>query len=100
MIPDWEKRSWEFKLSSEDGHRYPTLASLESISKEKHDIQNDGIASPFTQPPGLSPEPQHLSPVCPARAHSPEFDPHPLEPLFRRPSTRQPIDARLSPHHR
>ncbi|KAH9486267.1 hypothetical protein JR316_0000331 [Psilocybe cubensis] len=35
MIPDWEKRSWEFQLANEDGHRYPTLASLESIVKEK-----------------------------------------------------------------
>jgi len=35
MVPDWDKRSWEFKLASEDGHRYPTMTSLESIVKEK-----------------------------------------------------------------
>lgn len=35
LVPDWEKRSWEFRLANEDGHRYPTLASLESIVKEK-----------------------------------------------------------------
>lgn len=35
LVPDWGKRSWEFKLASEDGHRYPTMASLESIVKEK-----------------------------------------------------------------
>lgn len=35
LVPDWSQRSWEFKLASEDGHRYPTMASLESIVKEK-----------------------------------------------------------------
>ncbi|KDR85729.1 hypothetical protein GALMADRAFT_234788 [Galerina marginata CBS 339.88] len=35
MVPDWKKRSWEFRLASEDGHRYPTMSSLESIVKEK-----------------------------------------------------------------
>ncbi|KIM47461.1 hypothetical protein M413DRAFT_439121 [Hebeloma cylindrosporum] len=30
-----DKRSWEFRLASEDGHRYPTMSSLESIAKEK-----------------------------------------------------------------
>lgn len=35
LVPDWEKRSWEFRLASEDGHRYPTMSSLESIAKEK-----------------------------------------------------------------
>ena len=35
MVPDWHRRSWEFRLANEDGHRYPTLSSLESIVKEK-----------------------------------------------------------------
>ena len=39
MVPDWEKRSWEFRLASEDGHRYPTMASLESIVKEKERLR-------------------------------------------------------------
>jgi len=39
MLPDWEKRSWEFRLASEDGHRYPTIASLESIAKEKERLR-------------------------------------------------------------
>lgn len=39
MVPDWEKRSWEFRLASEDGHRYPTMASLESIVKEKDKLK-------------------------------------------------------------
>jgi hypothetical protein len=33
LVPDWDKRSWEYNLSIEDGHRYPTMASLESIVK-------------------------------------------------------------------
>lgn len=45
LIPDWEKRSWEFRLASEDGHRYPTMSSLESIAKEKdkerHEVKPD-----------------------------------------------------------
>ena len=39
LIPDWEKRSWEFRLASEDGHRYPTMSSLESIAKEGRDVK-------------------------------------------------------------
>ena len=33
MVPDEVglRKSWEFKLASEDGHRYPTLSSAESI---------------------------------------------------------------------
>jgi len=34
MVPDC-KRSWEFKIATEDGHRYPTIASMDSIVKEK-----------------------------------------------------------------
>ena len=30
LVPDWDKRSWEYNLANEDGHRYPTMASLES----------------------------------------------------------------------
>jgi hypothetical protein len=33
LVPDWNKRSWEYDLANEDGHRYPTMASLESIVK-------------------------------------------------------------------
>ena len=33
LVPDWDKQSWEYNLSKEDGHRYPTMASLESIVK-------------------------------------------------------------------
>ncbi|KJA28400.1 hypothetical protein HYPSUDRAFT_33771 [Hypholoma sublateritium FD-334 SS-4] len=42
LVPDWEKRSWEFRLANEDGHRYPTIASLESIVKEKEGADEPG----------------------------------------------------------
>ncbi|KAF4573250.1 hypothetical protein AB1N83_001019 [Pleurotus pulmonarius] len=35
LVPDWEKRSWELRMVSEDGHRYPSLSSVESITKWK-----------------------------------------------------------------
>jgi len=31
LIPDWEKSSWEYKLASEDGNRYPILTTLDDI---------------------------------------------------------------------
>ncbi|KAF8971716.1 hypothetical protein BDZ97DRAFT_1752982 [Flammula alnicola] len=43
LVPDWEKRSWEFRLASEDGHRYPTMASLESIVKESGKVEAPGV---------------------------------------------------------
>lgn len=33
LAPNWNRRTWEFKLANEDGHRYPTLASMESMIK-------------------------------------------------------------------
>ncbi|TEB14444.1 hypothetical protein FA13DRAFT_1747992 [Coprinellus micaceus] len=33
LSPDWDRRTWEFKLASEDGHRYPTLTSMDSMTK-------------------------------------------------------------------
>ncbi|XP_006454139.1 hypothetical protein AGABI2DRAFT_113898 [Agaricus bisporus var. bisporus H97] len=62
MIPDWERRDWEFKLANEDGHRYPTMTSLTDIADHKQ------------------------TPLTPA--HIPDFDPQFLVPLSRRPSTR------------
>jgi len=93
MVPDWEKRSWEFKLASEDGHRYPTLASLECIAKEHAGGDQDGsVVLPFSS--HLRPCPELTSPRPPYLS---DRDPHPLEPLFRRPSMRQmsPPQAKL-----
>ena len=47
LVPDWNKRSWEYKLANEDGHRYPTMTSLESIVKvPEKSVQ--GATSPAT----------------------------------------------------
>ena len=46
LVPDWDKRSWEYNLSIEDGHRYPTMASLESIVKAPEKLAGDD-SSPF-----------------------------------------------------
>ncbi|KAF7347592.1 hypothetical protein MVEN_01516100 [Mycena venus] len=40
LVPDWANRDWEFKVASEDGHRYPTLASLETMTK-KQELNRD-----------------------------------------------------------
>ncbi|KAJ7161286.1 hypothetical protein C8R43DRAFT_992186 [Mycena crocata] len=87
MVPDWARRDWEFKIASEDGHRYPTLSSLESMTKTKQDLPP---TSPLIT---LSPDPRHhLVPMRPPSLYLPALDPHPLEPLFRRPSaTNRPI---------
>ncbi|KAJ6621073.1 hypothetical protein B0H10DRAFT_2018526 [Mycena sp. CBHHK59/15] len=84
LVPDWGRRDWEFKIASEDGHRYPTLASLESMTKNNQDV----ASSKHTDSPliTLSPNPHHLTPLPPPSLYLPELDPHPLEPLFRRPS--------------
>lgn len=37
LVPDWDKRSWEVKLANEDGHRYPTIGSLEQVTAAKMD---------------------------------------------------------------
>jgi len=84
LVPDWEKRSWEHKLANEDGHRYPTLASLDSMAKEspeKVQLERDAFHSKTVlRLPYVITTPQI--------SHSPTVDPHPLEPLIRRPSTR------------
>ncbi|KAJ7109920.1 hypothetical protein C8R44DRAFT_800910 [Mycena epipterygia] len=82
MVPDWARRDWEFKIASEDGHRYPTLASLESMTKPKLDPISTA-ASPLMC---ISSNPHHLVPTRPPSLYFPVVDPHPLEPLFRRPS--------------
>ncbi|RDB29349.1 hypothetical protein Hypma_015863 [Hypsizygus marmoreus] len=82
LVPDWEKRSWEYRLASEEGHRYPTLASMDNVGggagKETPKGGFGGSAGAGTG--GEIKTPQMVySP--------PGYDPHPLEPLMRRPST-------------
>ncbi|CAK5280326.1 unnamed protein product [Mycena citricolor] len=79
MVPDWAKGEWEFKIASEDGHRYPTMSSLESMTKKD-------LASPVPNAAPASPHPAHLGPLARLSMYLPSFDPHPLDPLFRRPS--------------
>ncbi|KAJ7786611.1 hypothetical protein B0H16DRAFT_1491087 [Mycena metata] len=90
MVPDWVGRDWEFKIASEDGHRYPTLASLESITKQKQELPGTNpLMSPSANSRHLmSPilDLHNLVPTRPPSLYFPAADPHPLEPLFRRPS--------------
>jgi hypothetical protein len=45
LVPDWDRQSWEYNLSKEDGHRYPTMASLESIVAVKIPEKAAGVNS-------------------------------------------------------
>ena len=67
LVPDWDKQSWEYDLSKEDGHRYPTLASLESI------VNNNKTPDPKSMIAGINSSPfvtatrlsqQHDFPCC------------------------------------
>jgi len=92
MVPDWEKRTWEFKLANEDGHRYPTLSSLESITKEQYvNAPENNAGNPLSA--CSSPHQQYFSPTLPKATYLAECDPHPLEPLVRRPSTKLPMNT-------
>ncbi|KAF8641140.1 hypothetical protein AX17_000782 [Amanita inopinata Kibby_2008] len=80
LVPDWEKRSWEYRLADEEGHRYPTVSSsLQSMGK----LQEKNHPAP-----GSSAQLEGASPLVtpPAASYLPDADRHPLDPLFRRPS--------------
>ena len=73
LVPDWQMRSWEFKLADEEGHRYPTVSSsLQSMAERRQSNMQPLEVSPMVVPPAAS--------------YLPELDPHPLDPLLRRPS--------------
>lgn len=38
LTPDWKRRTWEAKLAGEDGHRYPTMTSVDSPAKSSGDF--------------------------------------------------------------
>lgn len=87
LVPDWEKRSWEHKLANEDGHRYPTLASLESMAKEPPEkVQLERGSKDAFHSKTVLRLPYAIT--TPQISYSPTIDPHPLEPLIRRPSIR------------
>ena len=48
LVPDWEKRSWEFQLANEDGHRYPTMGSMENV--EAAQLKRDESATSMLKP--------------------------------------------------
>ncbi|KAF9074918.1 hypothetical protein BDP27DRAFT_1316183 [Rhodocollybia butyracea] len=81
MIPDSEEKTWARTLSTEDVgcDRYPAASSLDSLTQ----VQKP--KSPF--PYSVTPQPLFQPPSY----FRPGNDPHPLEPLFRRPSTRTPV---------
>ncbi|KAK2461428.1 hypothetical protein APHAL10511_005891 [Amanita phalloides] len=71
MVPDWQRRSWEYKIADEEGHRYPTVSSsLQSMTENKQKM-DQAVSSVVTPPAAL---------------YLPELGPHPLDPLLRRPS--------------
>ncbi|KAF7436457.1 hypothetical protein PC9H_003290 [Pleurotus ostreatus] len=73
LVPDWEKRSWELRMVSEDGHRYPSLSSVESITKWKG--MKGGKKTPAettTEKPDLElPMPTYRPDYNPYALHSP-----------------------------
>ncbi|KAJ4485739.1 hypothetical protein J3R30DRAFT_1398680 [Lentinula aciculospora] len=80
MKSDPEEKTWQHHLSSEDGHRYPSASSIESINN-----QTQKLKSPYPYP--ATPKPLFQPPSY----FRPAYDAHPLESLFRRPSIRTPI---------
>jgi len=48
LVPDWEKRSWEVQLASEDGHRYPTMGPMENL--EAAQLKKDENAASVLKP--------------------------------------------------
>ncbi|KAJ3789270.1 hypothetical protein GGU10DRAFT_344079 [Lentinula aff. detonsa] len=80
MVPDSEDKKWQLNLSNEDGHRYPSASSMESIINQTHKPKSPypyiSTPKPLFQPPSY---------------FRPHYDPHPLEPLFRRPSIKTAV---------
>lgn len=68
LVPDWEKRSWEFKLANEEGHRYPSLSSLESITKMQEKDKDKDVGT-MTGRSNQSPTLAYLSPASPEVAY-------------------------------
>ncbi|KAG6813217.1 hypothetical protein H0H92_013104 [Tricholoma furcatifolium] len=87
MVPDWEKRSWEYKIAIPS--EYPTTGSMENLTANAAGIGagpgrargQEMLPNPHDHPlPAsrlISPQPMYMS----------EYGHHPLEPLSRRPST-------------
>ncbi|KAG6842470.1 hypothetical protein C0991_007600 [Blastosporella zonata] len=90
MVPDWEKRSWEYKIPIPSEDRYPTMGSMENLTTNAAGIGTGAGRSRAGTGQELLPNPHPLPPsrlASPQPMYAPEYDRHPLEPLVRRPST-------------
>ncbi|KAL1708658.1 hypothetical protein EV121DRAFT_287213 [Schizophyllum commune] len=83
-------KAWEARIAGEDGHRYPTIGSLEEIEKAREKAGYGEAAGEKGQPApaGGLPVPLH---------HGFEDSEHPLSPFFRRPSLRGQGQAPSTP---
>ncbi|KAJ3908955.1 hypothetical protein F5879DRAFT_208331 [Lentinula edodes] len=81
MILDSEEKTWQLNLSSQDGHRYPSATSMDSMKTHQTQKTKSPYPYPITPKPLFQP-PSYFRPTC---------DPHPLDPLYRRPSVRTPV---------
>ncbi|KAG6919005.1 hypothetical protein DXG01_009715 [Tephrocybe rancida] len=90
MVPDWEKRSWEYKIPIPSEDRYHTTGSTENLTangagigagagRSRGGVGQELLPNPHPLPTSRLPSPQPM--------YAPEYDRHPLEPLVRRPST-------------
>ncbi|ESK92023.1 atp-binding cassette transporter [Moniliophthora roreri MCA 2997] len=71
LVPDWSRQSWQVKLATEEGHRYPTTAA-QVYAGALHDDKSRGVI-----------------PSLPPRLASPEAStPYFPQPLYRHPSTK------------
>ncbi|KAG6877493.1 hypothetical protein C0993_006763 [Termitomyces sp. T159_Od127] len=92
MVPDWEKRSWEYKIPTLNEDPYTATSSMDNLTANAAGLGSGAgrIRGGMTQAPNHLPNP-HAHPrgriPSPQPMYVPEIDRHPLEPLVRRPST-------------
>ncbi|KAG6837333.1 hypothetical protein H0H93_011428 [Arthromyces matolae] len=85
MVPDWEKRSWEYKIPGEG--RYAAIGSMEHLTANAAGIGAGGGRGALKEGAELSAKSQSPIATSSQPIYAPQIDPHPLEPLARRPST-------------
>ncbi|KIY50414.1 hypothetical protein FISHEDRAFT_57266 [Fistulina hepatica ATCC 64428] len=72
-------KKWEWRIASEESHRYPTLSNLGTMPRSWDDVDEKDM---YTV--------QALHSDAALKDVGSGLGPHPLEPLFRRPSVRAP----------
>lgn len=91
MVPDWEKRSWEYKIPTPNEDPYTAMGSKDNLTANAAGIGSGaGRTRGMAQAPDYLPNPHLLQTgriPSPQPMYVPEIDRHPLEPLVRRPST-------------